>query len=369
MSTRKSNLTLTNLAAKKLLGKAHTSNIKDVNNEGLPSNVSVASEGVFSEPLPNSPGTDFYTLYSSSAGDPVTVEKVDLAVVEIISSRYDADTEANGGPGDEPSEFGPHGFYMQLPSFYQTTSSNPNRGTGSFVNNSIVYNSRGALQIVPPFMSTENPNKYQLKLYNASDQEISFTDNIDWTVDYYAGTIFIQDYTSSVSGISKVPVSASAYIYVGQYLNEKLSTISSSAGNDIIIKDEGSTITSAVSSINFVGSSVTAGASGNNVTVTIADSIAYSRRAVSSTITSSINDAILGVSGNAAIDIRLPSAGGFTSGQYFTVKDESGAADIKNITIRTAGSQTIDGATSIILESPYAAVNIYSNGTDKFFIY
>ena len=369
MSTRKSNLTLTNLAAKKLLGKAHTSNIKDVNNEGLPSNVSVASEGVFSEPLPNSPGTDFYTLYSSSAGDPVTVEKVDLAVVEIISSRYDADTEANGGRGDESSEFGPHGFYMQLPSFYQTTSSNPNRGTGSFVNNSIVYNSRGALQIVPPFMSTENPNKYQLKLYNASDQEISFTDNIDWTVDYYAGTIFIQDYTSSVSGISKVPVSASAYIYVGQYLNEKLSTISSSAGNDIIIKDEGSTITSAVSSINFVGSSVTAGASGNNVTVTIADSIAYSRRAVSSTITSSINDAILGVSGNAAIDIRLPSAGGFTSGQYFTVKDESGAADIKNITIRTAGSQTIDGATSIILESPYAAVNIYSNGTDKFFIY
>ena len=369
MSTRKSNLTLTNLAAKKLLGKAHTSNIKDVNNEGLPSNVTVASEGVFSEPLPNSPGTDFYTLYSSSAGDPVTVEKVDLAVVEIISSRYDADTEANGGRGDESSEFGPHGFYMQLPSFYQTTSSNPNRGTGSFVNNSIVYNSRGALQIVPPFMSTENPNKYQLKLYNASDQEISFTDNIDWTVDYYAGTIFIQDYTSSVSGISKVPVSASAYIYVGQYLDEKLSTISSSAGNDIIIKDEGSTITSAVSSINFVGSSVTAGASGNNVTVTIADSIAYSRRAVSSTITSSINDAILGVSGNAAIDIRLPSAGGFTSGQYFTVKDESGAADIKNITIRTSGSQTIDGSTSIILESPYAAVNIYSDGTDKFFIY
>ena len=364
MSTRKSNLTLTNLAAKKLLGKAHTSNIKDVNNEALPSNVSVASEGVFSEAIPNAPGTDFYTMYSASAGGPVTVEKVDLAVIEIVASRYDADAEANGGRGDESSE-----FYMQLPSFYQATSSNPNRGTGSFVNNSLIYNSRGALQIVPPFLSTENPNKYQLKLYNASDQEISFTDNIDWTVDYYAGTIFIQDYTGSTSGISKVPVSASAYIYVGQYPNEKLTTISASAGNDIIIKDEGSTITSAVTSIDFVGSSVTAGASGNNVTVTIADSIAYSRRAVSSTITSSVNDAILGVSGNAAIDIRLPSAGGYTSGQYFTVKDESGAADTKNITILTSGSQTIDGSTSIILESPFAAVNIYSNGSDKFFIY
>ena len=368
MSTRKSNLTLTNLAAKKLLGKAHTSNIKDVNNEGLPSNVSVASEGVFSEPLPNSPGTEFYTLYSSSAGDPATVEKVDLAVVEIISSRYDADSEANGGPGDESSEFGPHGFYMQLPSFYQTTSSNPNRGTGSFVNNSVIYNSRGALQIVPPFMSTENPNKYQLKLYNASSQEISFTDNIDWTVDYYAGTIFIQDYTSSVSGISKVPVSASAYLYTGKYLDEKLTDISSSSGANITVKDEGSTITTNATSFNFVGAAVVASNSGTEVTVTLSSAV-YSRRAVTSTLTSSVNDLILGVSASAALDIRLPAASGFTGGANFIVKDEAGNADSYNITIRAAGSDKIDGEGSITLESPYGAVSIYSNGTDKFFVY
>jgi hypothetical protein len=368
MSTRKSNLTLTNLAAKKLLGKAHTSNIKDVNNEGLPSNVSVASEGVFSEPLPNSPGTEFYTLYSSSAGDPATVEKVDLAVVEIISSRYDADSEANGGPGDESSEFGPHGFYMQLPSFYQTTSSNPNRGTGSFVNNSVIYNSRGALQIVPPFMSTENPNKYQLKLYNAASQEISFTDNIDWTVDYYAGTIFIQDYTSSVSGISKVPVSASAYLYTGKYLDEKLTDISSSSGANITVKDEGSTITTNATSFNFVGAAVVASSNGTEVTVTLSSAV-YSRRAVTSTLTSSVNDLILGVSASAALDIRLPAASGFTGGANFIVKDEAGNADNYNITIRTSGSDRIDGEESIALESPYGAVSIYSNGTDKFFIY
>ena len=368
MSTRKSNLTLTNLAAKKLLGKAHTSNIKDVNNEGLPSNVSVASEGVFSEPLPNSPGTEFYTLYSSSVGDPATVEKVDLAVVEIISSRYDADSEANGGPGDESSEFGPHGFYMQLPSFYQTTSSNPNRGTGSFVNNSVIYNSRGALQIVPPFMSTENPNKYQLKLYNASSQEISFTDNIDWTVDYYAGTIFIQDYTSSISGISKVPVSASAYLYTGKYLDEKLTDISSSSGAHITVKDEGSTITTNATSFNFVGAAVVASNNGTEVTVTLSSAV-YSRRAVTSTLTSSVNDLILGVSASAALDIRLPAASGFTGGANFIVKDEAGNADSYNITIRAAGSDKIDGEGSITLESPYGAVSIYSNGTDKFFVY
>ena len=229
------------------------------------------------------------------------------------------------------------------------------------------------MQIVPPFVSNDNPNPYQLKLYNASDEEISFTDNIDWTIDYYAGTIFVQDYVASAGGISKIPVSASAYIYVGKYLDQKISDLSASIGSgggtDIVVKDEGSNITTAATSFDFVGSGVTATNSGDDVTVTIAGGITYSRRAVTSTITASVSDAILGVSGTTAIDIRLPPAGDYSAGQYFTVKDESGGADTKNITILASGSQTIDGASSIVLESPYAAVNIYSNGTDKYFIY
>jgi hypothetical protein len=43
--------------------------------------------------------------------------------------------------------------------------------------------------------------------------------------------------------------------------------------------------------------------------------------------------------------------------------------DNNNITIRTTGADKIDGTTSVILESPYGAVNIYTNGSDKFFIY
>lgn len=372
MSTRKTNLTLTNLAAKKLLGKAHTSNLKDVSNEGFPSNVSVIGGGVFAEAVPSSPGSSFYTVYSASSGAPGTVEKVYFKVVEDITTRYEADDETNGGSGDENSVYGPHGFYLQLASDYEVSSSNPLSGSGVFTNDSVLYSSRGALQIVPPFVSTDNPNPYQLKLYNASDEEISFTDNIDWTVDYYAGTIFIQDYVASAGGISKIPVSASAYIYTGKYLDEKISDLSSSIGSggtDIVVKDEGSNITTAASSFDFVGSGVTATNSSGDVTVTINGGISYSRRAVTATITASVSDTILGVSGTAAIDIRLPPAGDYDAGQYFTVKDESGAADTKNITIRTSGSQTIDGQTSVILESPHAAVNIYSDGTSKFFIY
>ena len=68
MSTGKTNITSTQFAAKKLLGKAHTSNLKSDVNESIPSNVSITSQGVFAEPIPNSPGTDFFTMYSASDG-------------------------------------------------------------------------------------------------------------------------------------------------------------------------------------------------------------------------------------------------------------------------------------------------------------
>ena len=498
MSTGKTNLTSTQFAAKKLLGKAHLSNIRDPSDEAFTSNVSVVSEGVFAESIPNSPGSNFYTIYSASAGAPGTVEKVYFKVVEDTLTRYEADGETNGGAGDENSELGPHGFYLQLASDYETSSSNPLTGSGVFVNDSVVHSSRGGLQLIPSFVSTGNPNPYQLKLYNASNQEIEFSDNTDWTIDYYAGTIFIQDYTSSVSGISKVPVSASAYIYVGKYLDEKLTDLSSSIGSasgtitalnnqaenrlvtigsttteldgEANLTFDGSTLqltgalavngessfentASFTSNVNFADhvsldvtkrlyfdgtlsdagegpfissfnngylevdgdnflrfsadtamyfrlgsstimqawsttgltssvntritqdltvegevSSSTYYGDGSNLTG-INAGISYSRTEVTTTITASVSSTILGVTASSAVEIRLPSAADYSAGQYFTVKDESGAADVNNITILASGSQKIDGVSSIVLESPYAAVNIYSNGTDKFFIY
>jgi len=161
-----------------------------------------------------------------------------------------------------------------------------------------------------------------------------------------------------------VPVSASAYLYVGKYLDEKLDGVGST-----IVKDEGSNITTAVTSFDFVGAGVTATNSSNNVTVTIPGGIDYARTAVTSTITASVSNKILGVSASADIEIRLPAAAGYSAGQYLTIKDEAGNANTNNITIKTSNSETIDGQSEIILESPYAAVNLYCDGSAKFFIY
>ena len=113
MSTGKTNLTSTQFAAKKLLGKAQTSNLKSDVNETIPSNVSMPSEGIFAEAIPNDPGTDFYTLYSASAGEPATVEQVYFDIVSISDTVYDAND--SGGGGDEASSNGAHGYYLKLP--------------------------------------------------------------------------------------------------------------------------------------------------------------------------------------------------------------------------------------------------------------
>ena len=385
MSTGKSITTQTNFASKKLLGKAHTSNLKTDVNESIPSNVSIPSKTVFGEDIPNDPGTAFYTLYSASAGGPATVEQVYFDIVSISDTIYDANTP--GGGGDEASGNGPHGYYLKLPSNYESTSSNPNAGSGVFTNGKRLYDSRGELQLVPPLISNASPNRYFIKLYKGDPSdaanEITSGDTIDWQFDYYAGVIFIQDYDAT-----KVPLTASAYLYVGEYLDEKINGISGSSGGGGIFTQINGTNAFTTSSVAIGGNStpnhrlavsgaisaslnISASAyfgDGSNLTG-ITGSISYSRRAVSSHATASISDRLIGVSGAAAIQIQLPSAGDYTNGQYFTIKDESGASDTKNITIIASGSQTIDGENSVVLESPYAALQLYSNGTDKFFIF
>ena len=252
---------------------------------------------------------------------------------------------------------------------YQASSSFSGKGSSPFVNSQIIEKTNGSLQLVNPSFGPQTGNNYGLSLYTDHPSNggtlIVPTNAIDWYVDYFNGVVFIQDFRSDF-----VPTYARGFIYVGKFAKELITEASSSGGGSaLVVKDEGSNITTAASSFDFVGSGVAATNSGNNVTVTVAGGISYSRTAITSTTTASVSSAILGVSGTAAIDIRLPSAGAYTAGQYFTVKDESGAANLKNITIRPSGSQTIDGRELIVLESPFAAVNIYSDGSSKFFVY
>tara|TARA_R110000824_G_scaffold82774_1_gene207534 strand:+ start:778 stop:4164 length:3387 start_codon:yes stop_codon:yes gene_type:complete len=103
--------------------------------------------------------------------------------------------------------------------------------------------------------------------------------------------------------------------------------------------------------------------------ISFAGGIIYNRRQISTTATASSGDYFIGVSASSDIIVQLPDATDLADGQTFIIKDEIGAANTYPIEIKATSPQTIDGNSSVLLESPYAAINVYTNGTDKYFIF
>jgi hypothetical protein len=368
--TGSTNQTLTFAAAKKLAGKAHTSNLREIYNETIPSNVQINVSTILGEAIPQTVTTDtLYQRFSASDGGPTVVEYVEFYVQSIAGTTYDANTGSFGdvgfGGGDEAQTSGPHGYQLVLTSSYEASSSNPAAGTGYFVDDQVVHQSNGGLQLVNPSFGPQTGNNYGLQIYTAHPDDgglqIPTTSPIEWSPDYYNGVIFVQDYISTA-----VPTYARGFIYIGKY-TDTLITEASGSGGSITVKDEGSDLTTSLSSLNFVGAGVTATNSGDDVTVTITGNT-LSRNAITSTTTSSVSNTILGISASADLEVRLPAASGFTDGQSFIIKDEGGNADLHTITILPTGADTIDGRNSLVLESPHAALRLYTDGSSKFFI-
>jgi len=70
---------------------------------------------------------------------------------------------------------------------------------------------------------------------------------------------------------------------------------------------------------------------------------------------------LLGVdTSGGAITINLPAG---TADKTFIIKDETGNASTNNVTIDGDLAETIDGAATLVLNSPYSAVMLYWNLT------
>jgi hypothetical protein len=107
----------------------------------------------------------------------------------------------------------------------------------------------------------------------------------------------------------------------------------------------------------------------NNV-LQISGGLKFNRRLITTSITASTTDYYIGTNTtNGVLDIRLPAATALQNGQTYVIKDEAGTANSNGVVILASGSQTIDGQNSVVLESPYASIQLYCNGTDKYFIY
>lgn len=91
--------------------------------------------------------------------------------------------------------------------------------------------------------------------------------------------------------------------------------------------------------------------SGNNITVTNTDS----------PYTAQLGDQIILVDeSGGAVTVTLPAP--TWEGESYTIKQITGGAN--NTTVDTAGSETIDGASSIALDAQWEVVKVVSDGTD-----
>ena len=97
--------------------------------------------------------------------------------------------------------------------------------------------------------------------------------------------------------------------------------------------------------------------------------ISYVRKVTAIDYTIQTTDYLVAaLSDEAVITLTLPSASACSNGQTFVIKDEGGAADTQNVSIAAVGNDTIDGQNTIVLESPYASIQLYCNGINKYFI-
>lgn len=106
--------------------------------------------------------------------------------------------------------------------------------------------------------------------------------------------------------------------------------------------------------------------------LTVNSGFVVNRTSISNDISITAAQHIIGVDTSVvtgAVTLLLPDASTLSNGQMYIVKDEGGEAELYNIIISCSVGQTIDGTTSVTIESPYAAVNIYCNGNDKYFVY
>ena len=174
------------------------------------------------------------------------------------------------------------------------------------------------------------------------------------------------DNTLTVLGTVTASVAITASYFIGD--GSKLTGVNTGLGG-IFTKVNGAQA--------YSTSSIQVGASGTPThTLSVSGSsrlngaVIFKRIATAANYTVTTSDYYVGVDTTSnVVHLTLPSAATTRSGQTFVVKDEGGNALARKITISGSGSDTIDGQNTLLLESPYAAISLYCNGLNKYFVY
>jgi len=226
------------------------------------------------------------------------------------------------------------------------------------VNNNIEINSNGYLN----FNQVKGQDGYGLRDHNG---QIQFKNQSgDWEGFHQA--------FDSVGGGGAIQLSNGSGGYTHSdkltFSNDTLTVEGRIVTNELIVN----TIDQTVVNISMTGSTSFGDSSDDTHefigSMQVSGSFSLKRKVVTENYTLEPTDHFIGIDSSTNITIQLPLASELNNGQFFTIKDENGEEN-KQIILQCSGSDEIDGEPSISLTSPYTAINLYSNGQNKFFIF
>lgn len=270
MSAALTNHMLTQIAFKRLSGKAMTSGLLSLPGETLGSTVQSSATTIFGQVVPNAPvssSAHLFQIQSASVGQPGTVQQVEFDLVRVVGTKYDnlngveiealeqddggtqaADTIAprqgfGASLGNREGSFNTfHAYTIKLPAAYVascsaaefTTNASTAKVPGSDAPFENGFMSTGSvqMQVVPEYLSTVigTSNAYIPEVIATNGSVMNSTDDIDYYFDAMAGVLFVQDPSGSNNAIPEnPPINASqpgkvrAFLYVGQYQSEVIS--------------------------------------------------------------------------------------------------------------------------------------------------
>ena len=231
---------------KAVSGKANTLNVRSIYDEPISTLIPIHSGGVFAETVPAAASTP--TLYQING--PCEYVRFELEYITGTGSQsywttdnevVAASTDNDNDPGVEyvalPSSFdGRHAFAIKLPSDYQDNSFNPRKDQAKYQNGAKFHESNFRLQLV----GLQHGSGYYPKLYSGvgvGAVEVSRTDVRDWTYDSVAGIVFQQD-PPGPGDFPTNPTYLEGWLYIGEYLDENINSISGSIASDIDVIQE-----------------------------------------------------------------------------------------------------------------------------------
>ena len=395
---------LTQIAFKRLSGKAMSSGKLSLSEEELGSTVQSSATTILGQVVPNSPELTDYLIQSASDGGPGTVQRVvfDLLAVEGTEYLNTSGTEVQAISGVTANTISPrqgfdaalgdvvnnvtdtyHAYTLKLPDNYQTVggtsvgfathaSTPKSLGDAPFINS---FNSTGSvqMQVVPEYLSTVigSTNAYIPKLFATTGAEITPGSTIDWYFDAMAGVLFVADPPVDNTNPNSPPSNANqpgtlkAFLYVGQYQSEVVGGetvdlhFSASAGTGFSFANNA---TASFTSGSGEGLTVTAGAT-NNIEFELVGVLSSSQQ-IATEISGAINIATGSLSASIVgtekeVEVTSTGPGNITIGLPDDVLIAS--------SLTSSNLLITDTASITYFETTYNSSSIiYSSGSTKF---